>query len=161
MLLWFGSSAVAAIAIAWVAATIHASGHAPVGLVSVGVGIAIGASLAAIAARQNVRSTRQLIVGTIFIAILTVLAEHAWLYVDFRRQWLESRSNAQVALFRTESPPSPSEYFSRELTPQSATLWSVDALVIVAAATTTAHLISSRSKRQPESLRQEPKPPSP
>src|SRR4051812_10320471 len=160
MLLWFGASAVVATAIAWVAAMIHASGHAPVGLVSVGVGIAIGASVAAIAAKQNVRSTRQLIVGTIFIAILTVLAEHAWLYVDFRRQWLQSRSNAQVALFRTESPPSPSEYFSQELTPQSATLWTVDALVIVASATTTAYLIRSNSKPEPKSPSPEPSAPS-
>src|SRR4051794_37317277 len=116
MLIWYGASAVAAIVIAWGAAMIHASGHAPVGIVSILVGGVLGAALAGIAAAQQIRPRRQLIIGAILLAIVTALAEHAWLYIDFRRQWHESRINAQVAIFRPESPPSLTEYFSREWT---------------------------------------------
>ena len=114
MLIWFGASAVAAVAIARLAAMIHASGHAPIGLVSLGIGIALGAALTAIAsvlvaapaARQRLAGTRRLVIATAVLAILTVLAEHAWLYVDFRRQWQEARAkSAQVAMFRPETPP--------------------------------------------------------
>ena len=54
MLIWYGAGAVAAIAIAWLAALVHASGHAPIGLVSLVVGIALGVVLAKIAATQRV-----------------------------------------------------------------------------------------------------------
>jgi hypothetical protein len=136
MLIWYVAGAVAAIVIAWLAALVHASGHAPIGLVSFAVGIALGAILNKIAATQRVSSPRRLIVGTILLATLAVLAEHTWLYLDFRRQWQESRAkSAQVAMFRPEQPWSPSEYFAHELTPQSAALWCVDAAIIVASAT--------------------------
>src|SRR3954451_23421233 len=121
MLIWFGASAVAAVAIAWLAAMIHASGHAPIGLVSVGVGLALGATLSGLAARQQIACTRRVVIGTVLIAVLTVFAEHAWLYLDFRRQWSESREKSpQVAMFRSESPLSLQEYFRTQLTPQRA-----------------------------------------
>src|SRR3954470_18473439 len=98
MLLWYGASAVAAIVVGWVAAMIHASGHAPIGIVSILVGLVLGAALAGIAAVQHIRATRQLIIRTVVLAIITALVEHAWLYIDFRRQWHESRADAQVAI---------------------------------------------------------------
>ena len=99
--------------IAWLAALVHASGHAPIGLVSLAVGIGLGAILDRIAAAQRVAGRRRLIIGTILLAIVTVLAEHTWLYLDFRRQWHESREKSpQVAMFRPESPWSPREYFA-------------------------------------------------
>src|SRR4051794_21622591 len=102
MLIWYGAGAVAAIVIAWLSSLIHASGHAPVGLVSLGVGISLGAALSGIAARQRVAGFRRLLVGAAILAILTVVAEHIWLYVDFRRQWQAERArSAAVAMFRS------------------------------------------------------------
>src|SRR5438128_588084 len=118
MLKWYGAGAVAAIVLAWIAALIHASGYAPLGIVSLGIGTTLGSILAAIAATQRVAGIRRLILGTIILSILTILAEHAWLYLDFRRQWQESREKSpQVAMFRPESPWSPAEYFAHESTP--------------------------------------------
>jgi hypothetical protein len=147
MLIWYGAGAVAAIVLAWLVALVHASGHAPVGLVSLVVGLALGAILAKIAANQQIVCRTRLIIGTILLAIVAVLSEHTWLYLDFRRQWQESRAtSAQVAMFRPEQPWSPSEYFAHELTPQSAALWCVDAVLIVTSATGVA-FASTRRKQ--------------
>ena len=135
MLTWYVTSACAALAIAWLAAMLHVSGHAPLGIISLGVGAALGAALTAIAASQQFAAQRKLIRITILFAIVTILAQHAWLYIDFRRQWHEARANsAQIAMFRPESPWSPAEYLARELTPGSAALWALDAALIGAAA---------------------------
>ena len=135
MLFWYAAGFVAAIAIAWLSALLNVSGHAPVGIVSLGVGIALGIILSAIAATQRVAGHRYLIHGTIVFASMTVLAEHAWLYLDFRREWHAARAaSAEVALFRPETPWSPAEYFARELTPGRAALWGLDAVLITAAA---------------------------
>jgi hypothetical protein len=67
--------------------------------------------------------------------MLAVIAEHTWLYLDFRRQWREAREKSpQMAMFRPESPWSPREYFAIEATPEHAALWCVDAIVILAGA---------------------------
>jgi hypothetical protein len=135
MVTWYIMSAGAALAIAWLAAMLHVSGHAPLGIISLGVGAALGAALTAIAASQRLAGKRKFILTTIIFAVLTILAQHAWLYVEFRRQWHEARANsAQIAMFRPESPWSPAEYLSHELTPASAALWALDAALIVAAA---------------------------
>jgi ABC-type uncharacterized transport system permease subunit len=132
MLLWYASGLVAAIAVAWLSAMLHVSGHAPVGLLSLGVGILLGATLVGIAATQKIASGKRLVVGTILLAIVAVLAEHAWLYGEFRRQWHDARSKTpEVALFRPEAPWSPPEYFARELTSLRAALWCLDAALIV------------------------------
>jgi hypothetical protein len=139
-MLWYAAGLVVAVAIAWLAAVLHISGHAPIGLFSVGVGVVLGAMLSAIAAsghrpKGGRLAGRRLLIGTIFLALFTVLAEHAWLYHDFRRQWHEARAtSAEVAMFRSEAPWSPSEYFRRELTPQRAALWCLDAALIITAA---------------------------
>jgi hypothetical protein len=147
MLSWYITSAGAALAVAWLAAMLHLSGYAPVGLISLGVGAALGAALTAIAAtghrpkggRVTGRTPSRL--TTVIFAIVTVLAQHAWLYLYFRRQWHEARANsAHIAMFRPESPWSPTEYLTRELTTQQANpgyiiaLWAIDAALIVAAA---------------------------
>jgi hypothetical protein len=135
MLTWYITSAGAALAIAWLGAMLHVSEHAPLGLVSLGVGAALGAALNALAATLRVAGRRPSLLGTISHAILTVLAQHAWLYLDFRRQWHEARAaSPEVALFRPESPWSPAEYLARELTPVRAALWGLDAALVVAAA---------------------------
>jgi hypothetical protein len=143
MLIWYGAGAVAAIAIAWLAALVHASGHAPLGLISLAVGIALGAVLKQIAATQQVTGRRRLIIGTLLLAIVAVLAEHTWLYLDFRRQWQEAREKSpQLAVFRPETPWSPREYFTIEATPEHTALWCADAAIIVASAVGTVFVFS-------------------
>jgi len=147
MLIWYITSAGAALAIAWLAAMLHVSGHAPLGLVSLGVGAALGATISVIAASQRLAGQRRLILSTLLFALLTVLAQHAWLYLDFRRQWHEARAaSPEVALFRPESPWSPAEYLARELTPGRAGLWALDAALIVAAAVAVVVMWQRRSK---------------
>jgi len=133
-IVWYTAGLVAAVAVAWVAALIHRSGHAPVGIVSLCVGVALGVILGKLAAATHVHCRTRLMVGTLIIALLAVVAQHAWLYRDFRRQWHESRvKSAEVAMFRPESPWSPAEYFAHELTPKQAALWCLDAALVTAA----------------------------
>jgi hypothetical protein len=141
MLTWYLTSAGAALAIAWLAATMHLSGHAPLGLISLGVGAVLGAALCAVNATVRrlqvgrVDGRQPYILSTIIFAIVTVLAQHAWLYIGFRRQWHEARAkSAEIALFRPESPWPPAEYLARELSTQRAALWALDAALIVAGA---------------------------
>jgi hypothetical protein len=142
MLIWSVAGAVAAIAIGWLASLIHASGHAPIGLVSLAVGVLLGAILAKLAASQEITSQRRLVIGSVVFAIVTTLAEHTWLYVDFCRQWKASREKSpQVAMFRPETPPSPREYVANEWSPQTAAIWSLDAALIVASAVLTMRLL--------------------
>jgi hypothetical protein len=147
MLLWYAAGVIAAIVIAWVGALVHASGYAPIGLISLGVGVALGAAVGILAAVQRVACRKRMIVGTLLVALVAVLAEHAWLYHDFRRQWHEAREKSpQVAMFRAASPWSPREYFERELTPQRATLWIADAVLIATGAVATVLLIQHRRR---------------
>ena len=107
----------AACAVGWIAARIHASGHAPLGLTSFGVGALLGITTTTLAATLRVAGPRTLLLGTLLFACVTIIAEHAWLYRDFRGQWQEARkTNAAVAMFRDEKPPSPSAYFARVAT---------------------------------------------
>ncbi len=129
---WILAGAIAAVVVAWVAARIHASGHAPVGLTSAGVGLGLGWVLSRLAAMCGVHCSVRRTIGTLLLVFVTLVAEHAWLYIDFRGQWREARAkSAEVAMFRPEEPPGPAEYFSREWYP---TLWISDAVIIGAAA---------------------------
>ena len=84
------------IAIAWLAAQIHASGHAPLGLTSFGVGAFLGAAIGS-NCRDAKRSAahRTLVVWrSRSLHFIAIVAEHAWLYRDYRRQWQEERTQA-------------------------------------------------------------------
>ena len=130
--LFIGGGLLAAIVVAWIAAQLHSYGHSPLGLISLGVGIALGITIYAIAASQRLAGRKRFIVATTVFAVLTVLVEHAWLYVEFRREWQQGRAvSAEAAMFRPETPWSPAEYFARELTPVNAALWALDAVLIV------------------------------
>jgi len=124
----------AAIAIGGLAATIHLAGFAPVGVLPLGVGLALGAILTGLAAVTRVTCGKRLIVGAALLAIVAALAEHAWLYRDFRRQWHEARAKSpHIAMFRPETPWSPAEYFAHEASPGRVALWCVDAALVTAA----------------------------
>jgi hypothetical protein len=147
-------------AIGWFAAMCHSRGWAPLGLISMGVGVTLGVALAGIAATQRVAGSWQLVVGTLLLAIVAVLAEHAWLYRDFRRQWREAReASAQAALFRPESPWSPAEYFTREWSPRRAALWCLDAVIIASSAVGTVLVLQRNSTEHAEQERAEQAPP--
>jgi hypothetical protein len=141
---------VAAVALGWIAAKLNIAGFAPVGLLPVAIGIALGAVVHWLARAAGATRTKWLILTSVVLAILTVLAEHAWLYRDFCRQWRESRaSHAQVAMFRSEAPWSPLEYFANEATPSRVALWCVDAALVVAGSVAT---VSLRRRRSPTAL---------
>ncbi len=132
LLFWLLFGTIAAIGVGWVAALVHASGHAPIGLTSLGVGALLGVLLGRLAAMLRIAGPAPLVVGTLLLAIFTILAEHAWLYRDFRGQWREARTkSAAVAMFRSDTPPGPRDYFAREF---NAPLWCLDATIIASAA---------------------------
>ena len=139
---WYVAGLIAAIAVGWLAAVVHRAGHAPIGILSLAVGIALGIILSRTAATLRVAGSPRLVVGVSLLALVTVLSQHAWLYHSFRQQWHQARTDsAAVAMFRLETPWSPSEYFLRELTPQRAALWCVDAAIITAATVGTVVLL--------------------
>jgi hypothetical protein len=149
--IWLVTGTIAAIAIAWLAAQIHASGRAPLGLTSIAVGALLGAALSKIAAMLGVAGPRLMFVSAILFALLTVIAEHAWLYRDYCRQWQDARrQSAAAAVAAPQSPPSPRKYFAHEWNPK---LWLTDAVLIVAVATFTAvysqRAVSSNNETPP------------
>ena len=106
---WYFGGVVAAAALGFVAAKCHAAGIAPVGLISIATGGGLGFTLSRWAAVNGIAGRRRLVVGAILVGLTAVFFEHAWLYVDFRRQWREARAaDPQVALFRPEEPWTPS-----------------------------------------------------
>jgi hypothetical protein len=138
---WLAAGALAAVAVGYVAALVSRTGWAPVGLASIGVGLALGLVLSALAAMTRTAGRRQLLVGTAVLALATVAATHVWLYRDFCSAWRAARiESTQLAMFRPEQPWSPAEYFARQLTPGRAVLWSVDAVLVAAAAVATVAL---------------------
>jgi hypothetical protein len=137
LLWWYAGGILAAIAIGWIAAQLNVAGIAPLGVLSFCVGALLGIALGAIAASQRLAARWPIAMGTIVLAFVTILAEHAWLYREFRRQWYDARAkSAEIALFRAEQPWSPGEYFGRELSAGRSALWALDAVLIIAAALT-------------------------
>jgi hypothetical protein len=135
---WYALGALTAVGVGGIAATMHLSGIAPVGLLSIGVGGALGAVLVGLAKWTRVNCRKRLLIGAAMLALLAVLAEHAWIYRDFRRQWHEARAKSpHIAMFRRETPWSPAEYFRHEATTQQVTLWCADAALIATAAVST------------------------
>lgn len=132
---WFAAGFVVAIVLAWVAAKLHASFTAPIGSLSIGFGVFLGIALGALSAWCNVRPQRTLIAAACFLTFVAIVAQHAWLYVEFRREWHQARATTpEIAMFRPEAPWSPAEYFGRELKAGRAPVWCVDAALIAAPA---------------------------
>ncbi len=132
---WYVAGAVAAVTVGYVAAAVNGAGWAPVGLASLGVGVVLGLALAALAAVTRTYGRRQLVVGAAVLALTTVVATHIWLYRGFCDNWHAVRDQSpQLAMFRPETPWTPSEYLAHELSAGRATLWAVDAVLVVAAA---------------------------
>lgn len=147
LLLWCASGFVAAIVVGWLAAWIYSHGPAPVGITSIVIGIALGAALGALAINLRVVARPTVVRATILLALIAVLAQHGWLYREFRRQWQTARDQSpQIAMFREKSPWSPREYFIREATPQRVALWCADAVLIAAPATGTLWMLRRRTQ---------------
>jgi hypothetical protein len=121
-----------------VGAKLNATGAAPVGLLPLGLGVALGVALVGLAAKTQATGRKRLVVAAVTFAILTVAAEHAWLYRDYRQQWWnDSVREPRLAIFRTEAGPlSPAAYYAREIqyAPRQPLLWAMDGALLVAAA---------------------------
>jgi hypothetical protein len=143
----------ASIAVAWFGAVLHAAGRAPIGLISISLGVVLGALIGSIAAtghngrRGPVAVGRRVILAAVTLSVITILAQHAFLYLEFRRQWHEAREKSpHAALFRSEefeddAPLSPADYFRHEATPRRIALWCIDATLITLSAATTTWLL--------------------
>lgn len=146
MLLWYAGGVVAAILVGWLAAWIHSHARAPVGITSMGVGMALGAALSAVAVKLRVVARPAVVGGAVVLALITVLAEHGWLYREFRRQWHEARGQSpHVAMFRDQSPWSARQYFTHEASPRRIALWCVDVALITASAAGTVWWLRRRA----------------
>jgi hypothetical protein len=136
----------AAVVAGWIAARLNVAGIAPVGLLPLVIGVAVGSSVFWLSMTCGISSRARLLVAAGLFGFLTVLAEHAWLYRDFCRQWREARaSQPQVAMFRPEVPWSPAEYFEQEATPRRLALWCIDAVVLVSSTVVTVLVWRRRS----------------
>ena len=127
----------AAFGIGALAATVSLAGWSPVGIFSLGVGVVVGTVVWALATMFRVACPLRLTVATIVMALVAVLAQHAWLYRDYRKQWQSVREREPaLALFRSETQPmSPGEYFATEYSPARLAFWAVDTVLAVTGAT--------------------------
>jgi hypothetical protein len=125
-------SALMAVAAGWIVARLNVAGIAPVGILPLVVGATVGSAAFWLFAQGGVLSRAGLATAAVVVAILTVMAEHAWLYQDFCRQWREARSSqARMAMFRPEEPWSVREYVRREASPGRVAFWCVDGTILV------------------------------
>lgn len=140
------AGAFVAVAVGWIAARLNVAGISPVGLLPMAIGVSVGSAVFWLSMKCGISSGARLLVAAGLFAFLTVLAEHAWLYRDFCRQWREARaSQPQVAMFRPEAPWSPAEYFKQEATSKRLALWCIDAFVLVLSAVVTVFVWRRRS----------------
>src|SRR4051794_26885362 len=87
LITWYAAGVVIAVLVGWLAAQIHATGHAPIGLISIGVGIVLGVSIGGLAAMQRITCARSVVVGAVVFSLIAIVGEHTFLYRDFCRQW--------------------------------------------------------------------------
>lgn len=127
---WYLSGTALAAAVGGLAAVCHLAGWAPVGILPLAVGVALGWGVTILADRFEVGCPKRLVAGATIFALVAIFSEHAWIYHDFRRQWHEARVDPQVALFRPEEPWSPAEYLRHEATGGRIALWGLDAALI-------------------------------
>jgi hypothetical protein len=145
---WFLIGISASLALGWIAAKLNVAGFAPVGLLPLALGIVLGIVVFRLGIASGVACRKRLILAAIAVAILTVLAEHAWLYHDFCRQWREARAREpQIALHRPDSPWSPAEYATREATPGRIAFWCADAALVIAGAVGTVVQLQQKTER--------------
>ncbi|MEX2315778.1 MAG: hypothetical protein WD669_01410 [Pirellulales bacterium] len=102
------------------------------------MGVVLGVVLLGLAAMMRAIDRKSLVVATVLLGIVTIAAEHAWLYRDYRQQWWNDRAREPaLAIFRPETAPlSPAAYFAREVkfAPSRPVLWAVDAVLTVTTA---------------------------
>jgi hypothetical protein len=134
---FLASGSAAAAGIGLLAATISLTGWAPVGIFSLGVGVAVGVTAMVLASWFKVSCPQRLATATLGMALVAVVAQHAWLYRDYRQQWHAVREREpMLALFRTESAPmSFGEYLAVEASPGRIAFWFVDLVLVASAAT--------------------------
>jgi hypothetical protein len=146
VLAWCAGGLVAAVVVGCTGAVMQLAGLAPVVILPLALGGVLGIVLSSLSVSMGLSCPKRLVTGTIVLAMFAVLAEHAWLYRDFRRQWQQERANnPNVAMFRPETPSSPAEYFARESSPGRIALWCVDAVFLIGSALVAVVIVGRRS----------------
>lgn len=145
-LIWLTLVAGCAVLVGIASASVQAAGVAPIGIASCVTGAALGAALLAIATLCD-WPTMKISIGLVIVAtLLLVVAEHGWLYRDYRQQWERVRlENPGLAMFQAETNPLPiHHYLWREASPAKAAFWLLDALLIAATAVGIVHAWNRR-----------------
>jgi hypothetical protein len=126
----------AAVVIGIVAAVVSRAGWAPVGIFSLAVGFALGGAAAFLAKQCGVDCRTRLVAGTLVMALVATVAQHAWLYREYRRQWQAARDREPaLALFNTEAAPMPpADYIAAELAAGRPLWWLIDMALVAASA---------------------------
>src|SRR3972149_1080976 len=106
MVKWYCYGLATAVLVGLLASLVSSAGWTPVGVYSLGVGLAIGGPVTKLPGVVPVTWTKRLLTGTVLMAICTVIAQHAWLYNDYRRQWhVVQNHEPALAIFRPGSAP--------------------------------------------------------
>jgi hypothetical protein len=135
------------VAIAWLSAALNSHGISPVGLMSIGLGVVLGVALFQLAQWQGLIKWKMLLWAAVLLTAVNIVAQHAWLYQNFRSGWRSARAaNAQVAMFRPEEPWSPREYLQHELQAGSLPYWCLDAIVILISTLLTLRLLNNHNQ---------------
>lgn len=144
------SGIAAAMGAGLLAAAISSTGWAPVGIFSLGVGILVGLLVLGLAHGYKINCPKRLVAAAVLMALVTVPAQHFWLYRNYCQQWFAVREREPaLALFRPESAPmSLGEYFAAEYSPGRLAFWGADAALVVAAAVGTVVLYQRRQISQ-------------
>ncbi len=136
---WFACGTLWALALAWASVGLQSGGFAPVGLLSLLIGILLGGGLAAFARWIEFGHRRAALLGTLGLALLTVGGEHGFSY---RRhlQGMERavQANPKLALARAANeefrPPTVAEYLRASAERGRLWIWGLDAVLIALAA---------------------------
>ncbi len=132
---WAASSAAWAAAVAWLAVNMQLAEAAPLGVFSVGVGVALGVGLAAVAYGVRAGHRIALVSGTLLLALLTTTGEHLLLYRAYRIGWSNRiASDPRVAVFQPEAVHSLPAYLKQESSDGRWGLWILDAALTAVAA---------------------------
>jgi hypothetical protein len=161
MFIWYAAGLFVSIAVAWVSAVLHASVRLPVGVISIGVGLELAVALSTLSMLMKACLDRRLIIGTLALAAITALAQHAWLYIDFQTQWLTALADSPKFSTFEDEIPTPYEYFAHELTPARAALWCLDAVLIISSAVGGVLFLERRRREFGLAADANPQPPAP
>ena len=105
-LVWLAASAAACGAIAWVAVGLQKAGQAPLGIFSIGVGLAVGGVIVGIGRFLRIDGRWWFLCAAGVLSVATVATEHVLLYRDYVSAWHAHRAaNPALEVFRPDATP--------------------------------------------------------